>query len=196
MRYFLPLGYVLLVFCAVSLVAMGDLLTPERRLAPVLGAVLLSASEARAWLASDAQYTFRHEVPFLRAAMARLPPNTTVCLLDPAMNHDWPGSHKDIDTAWSPRGGGRYYGMERRLVVVAEPREGSLCDYYYEGATCALDPMLGEDGVRFRQVCDAWHERVENPPIATEERQPVSFGAWLGPGPVHLSLYRLRAPEP
>jgi hypothetical protein len=198
LRYFLPAALVLLVFCAAGLSWLGDLLAPARWLAPVLGVLLLSAAEAPAWISPDAQYTFRHEVPFLRAAMSRLPGGSAVCMLDPGMN-DWPGPHHDIDTAWSPRGGGRYYGMESRLVVVAEPGQDVPCDYYYEGVTCALDPadpVVGEDAARFRQLCDAWHERIEGPPIATEDRKPIHYGTWLLPGPVHLSLYRVRPSVP
>lgn len=196
MRYYLPLAFLVELAVAVALSKIGDALAPRFAVASLIGATLLCAAEARGWLAADRQYVFRHEVDFLRTAIARLPRDARVCMLDPAMNQDWPGTHVDLDSAWSPRGGGKYVGLEGRLVTVAkEVPDFDQCSHYYETAACFLDPKdhrTRDDVEHVLRICAAWRTHAEGEPLAEAWTAPVSQGTTFAPERVPLRLFRVR----
>jgi hypothetical protein len=160
-------------------------------------AALLCAVEMPAWLAPDAQYTFRREAEFLRSSLAPLPTDARVCMLDPAMNQEWPGPHRDFDSAWSPRGGGAYLGVGRRLIPVTDGPDAvdPPCGYYYESAACSFDPAddrFRPDVDRLLSLCATWRERLDAAPLAEQRVAAVSYGVRFAPGQVWLRLFPMQ----
>ncbi len=196
LRYYLPLAFLVMVAVVVALSALGDVLAPRLAVAPLIAATLLCTAEARGWLATDRQYVFRHEVDFLRSTIARLPSDARVCMLDPAMNHDWPGTHVDFDSAWSPRGGAKYVGLEGRLVTVAgDMPDFGQCNHYYETAACFFEPKdarTGDDVDHVQRICAAWRAHVEPEPLAEVWASPVFQGTPFAVERVPLRLFRVR----
>ena len=178
LRYYLPLAFLTVVAIAVAFSKLGDVLAPRLAAAPLIAATLFSAAEARGWLAADRQYVFRHEADFLRSTIARLPSNARVCMLDPAMNQDWAGAHVDFDSAWSPRGGGKYVGLEGRLVTVAgDMPDLGQCSHYYETAGCFFEPKderTADDVEHMQRICAEWRALVETEPLAQAWASPIS----------------------
>lgn len=200
LRYFLPLAFLASLAVARALVGLALALAPRRPWIALLPAALLCAAEAGRWLAVDRQYAFRREAAFLRAALdGGLPPDARVCMLDPAMNQEWAGPHRDFDSAWSPRGGGAYLGLGDRLVRLRSgPGQGAPpCAYYYESVVCSLDrgdPRFQPDLDRIQSLCAAWRDRLDPAPRVEQSVPPVSYGApfTAGAGQVWLRVFPMR----
>lgn len=194
LRYVLPLAFLTLLAAVTGLSKVADLLAPRPGAVAATFVVALCAAEARSWLSPDAQYTFRREASFLRSTLAGLPADARVCMLDPAMNQDWPGPHVDFDAAWSPRGGGRYLGAGDKLRVATAASAEGRCSFYYESTACFLDPearRFQPDVDRLVSECAAWRERLG--PVVAEERVPaLTYGAPFEPGLLWLRVFRVR----
>jgi hypothetical protein len=212
LRYFLPLAFLAALAVARAIRGLAHALAPRRPWVAGLAALLPCAVEARGWLDGDRQYVFRREAAFLRAVLAPtapdgrpasapgpLPSDARLCMLDPAVNQEWSGPHRDFDSAWSPRGGGAYLGLGERLVRLGTgPGEGPPpCAFYYESAACSFEPgdaRFRPDLDRVLSLCAAWRARTA---VAARVEQPVAaipYGARFAAdaGEVWLRVFPMR----
>lgn len=168
----------------------------------VLGLVTSMALDARLVFAEQGQFVYRREFTFLRTAAGEAEGSARLCLIDPRVNHRWPGEHKDFDTSFSAGGDGmdRYMGISQSVLLLPDDRVVERgCDIYYESSVCFLAPIpvsgnpdAPQDILRVKQLCQNIRRKLEPRPIARVDVYGVSFTIPFEGPRVPLSLYRVK----
>jgi len=201
-RYYLPVTVMLVL-------AMGFLVEHTRTFARGVGPGLLLLSlvvtmayDAHRVFGEEEQFVYRREFNFLRNTAAAAEEGARLCMIDPRLNHSWPGEHRDLDTSFSPVGDGmdRYMGIRASLHPLHDDALiATGCDLYFESSICFLVPIAvsgkpkaPQDISKTRELCERIHRNLEPRPLEQIDVNGVTFTIPFERPRIPLRVYRVK----
>lgn len=156
----------------------------------------------------EKQFTFRNEFLFLEEAAAKIPQGSTICMVDPQINHHLLKAHSnDMDTSFAPkRDQGRYMGLSVKFLSMRGPKFSKsysddaileeACDYYYRTSACdlqaaAVPDIAKRDKYRWdsmRRVKDYCDLLEKNNRLSEVHRSSIRW-KWYGADDAPINAY-------